>query len=57
MGLEYLVHQKQCRRLVKKKRRTIWVNPKILEGIPDAVLDVERVSKDGYVEFREVKKK
>lgn len=58
------VHPRQCRRLVKRKRRSVWINPN------DAAGSVERhsgvfytgitfqdYSCNGWLEFHEVKRK
>ena len=53
-------HPKQCRKLVKKKRRSVWLDPTYsptphqngVSLIPSSIVPMA-----GFVEFREVKKK
>lgn len=44
---EKTFHYKQCRRLIKKKRREIWVNLELME--------FSIVQTKGWIRFREVK--
>lgn len=46
-------HPKQCRRLVKKKRRSVWVKPESYDGTGLHCVPWEC---DGWIEFSEVKK-
>lgn len=52
-GLMWILHPKQCRRLVKKERRRIWV----LREPGFALGDIRDYEVGGYTEFVEVKKK
>lgn len=45
----YIVHYKQCRRLIKKKRREIWISP-----IPE-LFSYLPTPTEGWIKFREVK--
>ena len=54
-----LVHHKQCRRLVKRKRRSVWVDKEWLDGkTVSCSVEFKRPTKhlEDYVEFREVAK-
>jgi hypothetical protein len=56
----YFFERQQVRRLVKKKRRSVWINPRYLEDPvnPFALLGEQvgsRTPVDGFIEFREVK--
>ena len=69
----YLAHPKQCRKLVKKKRRRVWVKrgaaineaPQLFPGthIVSLVRDMDgdyhsiKNTKDNWTEYAEVKKK
>lgn len=50
----FLAHPKQCRKLVKKERRRIWVSPDYEFLGPD---NTSLIPKEGWLEFVEVKKK
>lgn len=59
-----VVHPKQCRKLVKKERKRIWINLNGCEkqiGFPDATFAPTATFQDyscnGWIEFVEVKKK
>lgn len=55
------VHPKQCRRLVKKPRRRVWIKwqtmPKTLEPLGNVFVSRLDRSENGWVEFAEVRKK
>lgn len=53
-------HPKQCRRLVKRKRRSVWIFPVFeYKGKPGTEYEVRisTIQKDGWTEFREAKGK
>lgn len=49
-------HPKQCRRLVKKKRRRLWLGGTGAEDSVPRLVACSLVPRDGFVEFVEVKK-
>jgi hypothetical protein len=51
-----LFHPKQCRKLIKKKRRSVWVHTSSLESGYKSMIAYMTETTD-YIEFREVKKK
>lgn len=51
------VHPKQCRKLVKKERRSIWVHKDTLAWIENAAKGGKLGSTEDCIEFVEVKKK
>lgn len=49
-----LVHQKQCRRLIRRERRRIWVNPGAVFSV---ATEMACRPVEGWTEYREVPKK
>ena len=60
-GSEAFWHPKQCRRLIKKKRREVWVSPHYLAGEYTPILGdrlpVASTEVDGWIRFVESKEK
>lgn len=69
---EYLVHPKQCRRLIKKPKQRVWVNQKWLNAriatiwreadgqalSQDAMIVISKTERPGFIPFAvEVKRK
>lgn len=57
--LDYLiVRPQQCRKLVKKKRRRVSVNPAFINAVSESTLTIWRpYPVPGWIEFVEVRKK
>lgn len=71
-GRDFCIHEKQCRRLVKKKRRAIWIHEEVVTrvmkaGLPPAYTDYisygevgcdvfNRAQGTDYIKFIEAKK-
>jgi hypothetical protein len=56
-GCGYVVHPKQCYRLVKKPKRRVWVNPKVFIPGHAPIEQCLCLSENDWPEFIEVKKK
>lgn len=56
----YMCHPKQCRRLVKKKRREFWIEPSLIvderSGLNGGNFKVLLSARTGYIHVREVRK-
>jgi hypothetical protein len=55
--LDYWYSPKQCRRLIKRERRRVWVNPKYQSLYHGSECVFRDEPRDGFVEFIEVRKK
>jgi hypothetical protein len=56
---KYYVHPKQLRKLIKKPRRRIWVNPKYAEALVNyefAEIEISRNHRYEWIEMVEVKR-
>lgn len=55
-GCEYEVHPRQCRRLIKKKRRRVWIPPWVLKNNSGAGEFIQTIPPLdlSFVEFIEV---